>query len=470
MSKIHIVILIVVFVVLHIQAADDNVKDKHTMKCLSDALIRRRITAAEMTKIAQDYRIKLTLSEKRHIKDTLKKRQAYVPANSPLTPGQFSQDPDPGNSEMRLTYVMQYNAYQYESCKALHVKVLNTLAQEASSPQSRNSLLRRPKQLLDLMKYYLTLEVRYAIALGEVAPHFQTLFPTRNEARGNVWGTSIDEVRDKRVFFARLIDAMKANKILVSLNDTTNDSALRLKYSPFSMEELSTEPTSDMSDERLHYVLEYNALMFEKFRFKSVQLKKVIDDVPMNPKLRQALDNRQKRVHATMRTYFGTARMYADKMKKTAPRSRQPDQMFDLNELPPETDDPIIVPENQRTQDHVIMETYLNTKRQYAKEVEEAAPHGHKRRKMLDLNELPFEIDNPIIVSCPSYHEPAEPSGARDRGMMPVMPNSYKTGANIHMLHQSHTYFVGCSSADASHRSQSRSNAFQGRSIENITK
>ncbi|TPX37797.1 hypothetical protein SeMB42_g06872, partial [Synchytrium endobioticum] len=397
LSKTHIVILIVVFLVIHIQAADDNVDDNATMCRLSQFLMGRRESLAQNTERAEYVKTCMSKNAMEHLKSTLKKRQYYKPKDSPLTLRQLSQDPDSGNSKERLKYVMAYNAYQYGCCKLIYVKILNTLVddvpgQEVLLKKCRKSLVRHSKKLLDLMNYYLTLEVRYAIALGEVAPHFRTRSPTRNVAHGNGWTAIINGVRAKQVFFARLIDAMKANKISVSLKDVTNDSVLGLKGSPLSMKQLSMEPTSNMPGERLHYVMKCNALMLEKFKFKSAQLTKVLDDVPMGPELRRDLEDQQKNVHAMMENYLRTANEYAKKIGQThAPYARAQLEMLDMNELAYPRVGPRLshheyvsmhAPYRQELKDqqenfHVkSMETNRGPEYKYAQKLDETAPYG----------------------------------------------------------------------------------------------
>ncbi|TPX39403.1 hypothetical protein SeLEV6574_g07234 [Synchytrium endobioticum] len=362
LSNIHVGILIVVFLMLRIRAAndDENENDMRIMRSLSKTLIIRRVTIAERTKNAQDDRACLLFNERGHLSDKLKERQVYVPKHSPLTLGQLSYDPDPERSREWLNYVMAYNAYQYERCKALYVKVSNTL--HADGPRhmillkrTRNSLWRYSRDLAELLKSYLSLEVKYAIVLGEVAPHFQTVSTTHDATAHDIeWRVLTNDLREERVALVDVSAELtigtgrpsphrpfmtagarnESEQSMVSHKDATDDSVLGLKYSPLSPEELSMEPTPDMSDERLRYVMEYNALMFDKYRFKSAQLTKVLDDVPMTPEFRHGLENQQEQVRAMMESYLSTEHKYAEKLRQTAPHAR-----LDSEEDYPQTPD-----------------------------------------------------------------------------------------------------------------------------------
>ncbi|TPX38737.1 hypothetical protein SeLEV6574_g07662 [Synchytrium endobioticum] len=340
LSKIHIVILIVVFLVHCIQAADDSKNEKKKMKTLSGFLMKKRAGAVK-AKTAQTDKGLLTEADLHHLSQYLKKRLAYVPKKSPLSLGQLSHDPDPERSIEWLTYVMEYNAYQYERYKALYVKVSKTILHYAGpghtlcSTKRSNSLWRYSRKFAQLMKSHLSLEVRYAIVLGEMAPHFQTVATTQDEEAHDLeWKILAKELREERVALVDRVLAMRANKVSVSHKDATDDSVLGLKYSPLSPEELSMEPTPDMSDERLRYVMEYNALMFDKYRFKSAQLTKVLDDVPMTPEFRHGLENQQEQVRAMMESYLSTEHKYAEKLRQTAPHAR-----LDSEEDYPQTPD-----------------------------------------------------------------------------------------------------------------------------------
>ncbi|TPX52000.1 hypothetical protein SeMB42_g01715 [Synchytrium endobioticum] len=162
-----------------------------------------------------------------------------------------------------------------------------------------------------MMKHYLSLEVNYGIELGIVAQHIQPLFTTQEETgHGNEWDAAIDELRAERGRVAKVIDAMNANGKFVSLEDATDLSVMSLNLRndpPLSPQELAMAPTSHMSVARLHYVKEYNALLLEKFRFKSVQLTKVLDHLPRNTPYRQDLESQLQQTNVIMGTYLRTA-------------------------------------------------------------------------------------------------------------------------------------------------------------------
>ncbi|TPX32312.1 hypothetical protein SeLEV6574_g08469, partial [Synchytrium endobioticum] len=111
LPKIYMVILIVVFVVHQIQAAGKD--DNATMRkiCRRLRLMREDLTTKPVDHINTSY-----------LAGLIRQRQAYVPAGSPLKLGQLSLNPDPGNSIMWQTYVMEYNAYQFELCQCYHVQ------------------------------------------------------------------------------------------------------------------------------------------------------------------------------------------------------------------------------------------------------------------------------------------------------------------------------------------------------------
>ncbi|TPX43192.1 hypothetical protein SeMB42_g04820, partial [Synchytrium endobioticum] len=201
----------------------------------------------------------------------------------------------------------------------------------------------------------------------------------------NEWATTIDELRDKRAFFAKLIGDVGANTISVSPNDAADHTVLSSflpKDPPLTRDELPLEPTSHMSVALLHYVLEYNALLFEIYRFKFVQLTKVLDEVPINevpmsPEVRQELEAQMEQVRDMMKIYLRTEYKYARKLKSTAPHSG-----LDFKQArPPSTD-------------FVCADVVRNEG--------QAAPHGGARNIVLDLNESPPGTDDPNIGP---YHE-----------------------------------------------------------------
>ncbi|TPX50908.1 hypothetical protein SeLEV6574_g00606 [Synchytrium endobioticum] len=300
---------------------------------LSHTMIVLRGIVAERTKKTRDGKHCLKKDQVMGLSQSLKSRRAYVPKYSSLSLDQLSQDPNPRSSREHLTYVMEYNAYQYENCEVLYLKIANTLGAAGPTLPKRSSdcLLRHFRTLASLTKRYLLLEIKYAIFLGVMAPHHQTVLTAHDEkGHGNEREAAINELRDERLHLANLIDSIKVNKMSVSLDDATDDSVLRLKYSPRSQEELHMDPTSYMSFARLHYVMEYNALMLEKFRFKYAQLTKVLDYVPMGPELRQDLENKQKQIHVMMEIYLGIAYKYANKLVETVVHAR-----FGFKEVPP---------------------------------------------------------------------------------------------------------------------------------------
>ncbi|TPX38738.1 hypothetical protein SeLEV6574_g07663 [Synchytrium endobioticum] len=127
LSKIHIVILIAVFLVHRIQAADDSEMDKMKMRDLSFSLMRHRITSAEETEKAQvnDDAVYLK-AQMRCLSARMRERLNYVPLGS-LRLDELSRVPAPGDSEERQIYVMEFNAYQYEYCEALRFRISNAL-------------------------------------------------------------------------------------------------------------------------------------------------------------------------------------------------------------------------------------------------------------------------------------------------------------------------------------------------------
>ncbi|TPX34416.1 hypothetical protein SeLEV6574_g08289, partial [Synchytrium endobioticum] len=298
------------------------------LRCLSDTIRKLRRTVAKRTKNARHGKLFLRKDQVTSLAQTLQERRTYVPSKSPLSLVELSQDPDPRSSREHLTYVMEYNAHQYECCEVLCFRISNTLRADAPrhrllGTNRRMSLATHSQTLAGMMKRYLFLEVKYAVALGVVAPHIQSVLTTQDDkGDGSERATAANELRDERVYLANLIDSIKVNKMSVSLDDATDDSVLRWKYSPLSPQELAMAPTSHMSVARLHYVMEYNALMFDKYRFKSAQLTKVLDDVPMSPELRHGLENQQEQVRAMMEIYLGIAYKYAKKLVETAVHPR----------------------------------------------------------------------------------------------------------------------------------------------------
>ncbi|TPX50853.1 hypothetical protein SeLEV6574_g00679 [Synchytrium endobioticum] len=295
---IYMVILIVVFVVHQIQAADKD--DNQTLRQISERLSGLR---------------------KEHIRGLIRQRQAYVPAGSPLKLGQLSLNPDPGNSIMWQTYVMEYNAYQFELCHSYHVQASKILVDLASGGPRRKSFKRKKAALSKhsetlelLMRGYLLLEVKHAIVSDGVAPHIRMIVSTH----GDDLALPINELRDERLSLAKCINAMNANIVLVSLENATDDLVLERKSPPPSMEDRPMAPTSHMLGAVLHYIMEYNGLMFMKYQFKSVQLKKVLNNALTPKESRPELENRQQQVLAEMKTYFYAACEYAEKLTDRA--------------------------------------------------------------------------------------------------------------------------------------------------------
>ncbi|TPX44736.1 hypothetical protein SeLEV6574_g04313 [Synchytrium endobioticum] len=316
LSQIYMVILIIVFVVHQIQAADkDNEK---TMRELSKRLRKSR---RKLIRQGPTYRINTN-----RLSRLLQLRQAYVPSGSPLKLDQLSQNPDPGNSIEWQTYVMEYNAYQFELCHIYHVLTSNGLidlrvnlladggARDYSFERKEDALVRHSGTLKSLMRGYLVSEVKHAIVSDVVAPHIDIIVSTH----GDDLALLINEMRHERLSLAKRINAINANKILVSLENATDDSDLERKSPSPSMVEPPMAPASHMSGAVLHYIMEYNGLMFMKYKLKSVQLTKVLNNVLTPPECRPELENKQKQVLAEMKTYLGTAYKYAEKLTERA--------------------------------------------------------------------------------------------------------------------------------------------------------
>ncbi|TPX29998.1 hypothetical protein SeLEV6574_g08654, partial [Synchytrium endobioticum] len=219
LSKILIVILIVVFLVHCIQAADSEIAKKK-MRKLSSYLLGRRLTRiTEKTTNAQNNHdhVSLCTSMKR-LQHSLVVRRSYVPQDSPLAIDELSRAPAPGDSRERLNCVMEYNAYQYEFCESMRFIILN--AQGLPLDQNQYDIKRDSRILAEMMKDYLSLEVLYAVALGEVAPHLQTILKPRGETgHENARTTLVNDLRAERARIVGLINGIRANPTSVSVDD-----------------------------------------------------------------------------------------------------------------------------------------------------------------------------------------------------------------------------------------------------------
>ncbi|TPX38803.1 hypothetical protein SeLEV6574_g07620 [Synchytrium endobioticum] len=188
--------------------------------------------------------------------------------------------------------------------------------------RSRATFDRHFETLTRILKQYLSLEVKYAIALGIVAPHLLTILNPEDEAsHGTERDAAINELRAERGRVAKLIDEIRANPTSVSLIDAADHSVLPLKLhnNPrLSPQELSMAPTSHMSVARLHYVMEYNALLWMKYRFKFGQLTSVLAYLPRNSPYRQNLETQQTQTHVLIETYLGRASWYAKELVEMA--------------------------------------------------------------------------------------------------------------------------------------------------------
>ncbi|TPX32101.1 hypothetical protein SeLEV6574_g08486, partial [Synchytrium endobioticum] len=221
LSKILIVILIVVFLVHRIQAADDDEYTKFRMNSLSTYVRNRRVRQAiKLAKEARKNRDPNLLSSFiDHIPHSLVVRRSYVPKESPLTLDELSRAPAPEDSRERLFCVMEYNAYQYEYCEAIRFGIVN--AQGLPMDEDLFKFVKQvSRTLATMMKDYLSLEVLYAVALGEVAPHLQTILKPRGETgHENARTTLVNGLRAERARIVGLIDKIRANPTSVSLDD-----------------------------------------------------------------------------------------------------------------------------------------------------------------------------------------------------------------------------------------------------------
>ncbi|TPX41343.1 hypothetical protein SeLEV6574_g06145, partial [Synchytrium endobioticum] len=286
LSKIHMVIVIIVFLVLHIRAADD----KEKMNKVAAAMVKRRHRAAGRTKKTRDnHDLKYLFTRMGELSSTMRAREGYVPVG--LTREDLLQDPSPGDSRERLNALMKAHAYQYERFGRI---------QEYS------------QRLANLMQRYLSLEVKHGVSLGVVAPHIQTIL-TPNGESSHEWDSLICKLRRQRDNVDQLIGKMMKNKIRVSPKDAMDESVLGLSLR-FSPEGCTMEPNSKMLDEWLHRVMEYNALWSEMCRYKSKQLRVVLKDASTPPELREKLQCRQREVLEQRGTYFPTACKYAQEL------------------------------------------------------------------------------------------------------------------------------------------------------------
>ncbi|TPX39447.1 hypothetical protein SeLEV6574_g07205 [Synchytrium endobioticum] len=316
LSKIHIAILIVVFLVHRIQAVDDSEDDKKEMRKLSSYLMKRRVTKiTQETKTAQnDHDHKSLSAYIKSLPQTLAKRRNYVPRDSPKR-DELSRAPAPGDSREWQDYMIQYNAYQYGWCEIIRLKIVN--AQGLPFDEYRfNTVKLGSRRLAEMMKRFLSLEVLYSIALGEMAPHLQTILDSKGErSYGNELGTAINELRAERARIVGLINGIRANPTSVSL-----DGAMASVWgwpSLLSPEELSMEPTPNITDDWLHYIMEYNALVSVRSKYKLEQLR-VLLKYSTDPKVRGTLLFQQELTRPIMGHYFATSCRYAQEVAERA--------------------------------------------------------------------------------------------------------------------------------------------------------
>ncbi|TPX39402.1 hypothetical protein SeLEV6574_g07235 [Synchytrium endobioticum] len=256
-----------------------------------------------------------------HIHPRLMERLTYAPADCPLNRDELSRAPAPGDSRERLFCVMAYNAYQYEHCEVWRFRISNALGiATGTGPLVRcrtvNSVTEHAKTLAVMMKNYLSLEVLYAVALGEVAPHLQTILnPEGERSYGNELGTAINELRAGRRDVAELIEQIRKYPASVSLDGAM--APVSGWPSLLCPEALSVEPTPNITDDWLHYIMEYNALESERYKYKLEQLSIVLQ-YSMHPEFRETLLFQQEQTCAIMGHYFATACRYAQEVAERA--------------------------------------------------------------------------------------------------------------------------------------------------------
>ncbi|TPX44530.1 hypothetical protein SeLEV6574_g04447 [Synchytrium endobioticum] len=111
-------------------------------------------------------------------KKALTKAIEFVPPElRSLGLAEICKEPSSEMPKELLEYLMEYNAYQYETVRSVYVKTTNFLwhyhaaADPTRGARPASSLEKRSKDLEELMDIYLTLEDRYADFLGVVSPH-----------------------------------------------------------------------------------------------------------------------------------------------------------------------------------------------------------------------------------------------------------------------------------------------------------
>ncbi|TPX50202.1 hypothetical protein SeLEV6574_g01034 [Synchytrium endobioticum] len=148
------------------------------MEYMSAVLQSKRRAIAENTRKAE---IEMTVEKHTHVlsvttNKALTKIMEFVPMTS-LGLAELCEEPSSEMPKERLEYLMEYNAYQYETVRFKYVKITNflwhyhTVPDPTRGEKSNRSLETRSKALEELMDKYLTLEDRYADFLGVVSPH-----------------------------------------------------------------------------------------------------------------------------------------------------------------------------------------------------------------------------------------------------------------------------------------------------------
>ncbi|TPX39026.1 hypothetical protein SeLEV6574_g07452, partial [Synchytrium endobioticum] len=310
LSKIHMVIMIIVFLVLHIRAADD----KEEMNKVAAAMVKNRHRAAGKTTKAQaNCGFEHLRTYMKNLGLAITARQKYVSEHTALSREDILREPSPGDSRERLNALMEVHAFPYESCEAIRFNIVNALGPNGLPPNERpQNIQLHSKKLANFMQRHLSLEVKYAVALDVVAPHIQTILTPYGES-SHERDPEIEELRRQRRKVYHLIGDMMNNEIPVSPENAMDESVLGLSLR-FSPEERSMEPIPEMSDEWLHRVMEYNALWSEMCRYKSEQLRVVLKAASTTPELRETLQRRQQEIHEQKRTYFATACKYAQEL------------------------------------------------------------------------------------------------------------------------------------------------------------
>ncbi|TPX43780.1 hypothetical protein SeLEV6574_g04864 [Synchytrium endobioticum] len=307
LSKIHMVIVIIVFLVLHIRAADD----KEKMKKLAVDMARLRCGIATKAKGAQGNHDLTKLSNQiQELSTALRARERYKPAGNILRLEDLLQEPSAGDSKERLNLLMEVHAYQYEVCETIRFKIAYALGPNGlPRAGTSKSIQRQSKRLANLMQRHLSLEVKYGIALDVVAPHIQTILAPSGKS-SHEWDPEIKALRLQRENVVHHIGQMKNNEIPVSPENARDEWVLG--WSLWSSPEGCTmEPNSGMTDLQLHRIIEYNALWSEMCRYKYEQLRVVLDYAST---LREMLQFRQRVILEQWRTYFVTACKYAQEL------------------------------------------------------------------------------------------------------------------------------------------------------------